>query len=125
MALWFKSVYCFVEEVSSVPSTHIKKFTTPDPGALTPLASRGTCAHGHVPPNRHRHIHMLENKKINLPNKCTNRGFTHSLYNMGALTVVHLVGKHLLSILKDVQQGAGEMAQGLRALVALTGDPDS
>lgn len=124
MALWFKSVYCFVEEVSSVPSTHIKKFTTPDPGALTPLASRGTCAHGHVPPNRHRHIHMLENNKNKSPKQVHKQRF-YSLYNMGALTVVHLVGKHLLSILKDVQQGAGEMAQGLRALVALTGDPDS
>lgn len=76
-------VYCFVEDVSSVPSTHIKRFTTPDPRALTPLAPRGTCAHGHVPPDTDT-CTCLKIIKINLQNKCTNRGFTHSLYNMGA-----------------------------------------
>lgn len=100
MAWWFKSVDCFVEDVSSLPSTHIKRFATPDPRALMPLASRGTCAHVHVPPNRHRH--MLEKNKSESP-KQVHKQRVYSLYNMGPLVVAHLVGKRLLYIFEDGQ----------------------
>lgn len=102
MAQWFKSVDCFVEDMSSVPSTHIKRFATPDPRALMPLASRGTCAHVRVPPNRHRHTHMLEKNKSESP-KQVHKQRVYSLYNMGPLAVAHLVGKRLLYIFEDGQ----------------------